>query len=311
MLPPASRAAPTNAPDQISWWIYLWYFLVVFSCIFDSVFAAPFHTTWTLRISRLPKHLEGVDNCPSVVVDARGAPMSALDAVRHGINQRIWVRVNDVGGNFVPHRCFYVLISSQSGISRMNALMRCVSRALTVALFAFGTVLFASCQLMVVSGALLVLSVVLGCGILGRVVAMWLVYQLQGGDDGESTILHALVKDQAEAADYIQEIVQLPGCLVELQGHVIVEGHCIYRGPGAWQRLETYIGILQRPFDIARKSIRRPTFRQSAGPPGGHYSVQGSLLGADEERGLRLAKPEGYVAYQAAPSFSESPSRQE
>ena len=252
-----------NICFQVWGWMYFWYFLVVVVSVFDNYFATPFRNTWTLRVSKLPRNLRGISECPSVIEDA-GDPCMALDRIERsgGVNSKIWLTVDDAP-NDVPKQCFYVLISSQSGVSHWSALIRSMSRGASVTVYAFGTTLFASCQLMCISAALMVLSVVLAAGVLGRIVSMWIVSQLQMGDrKDESPIMHAIVKDRKEASDYVQEIVTIEGIMVEIQGHVLTQGHCIHRGTHGWNRLESYIGLLKGPYDIVGKAIDRPTAPQ-------------------------------------------------
>ena len=141
---------------------------------------------------------------------------------------------------------FYVIISVE-GVSVSHATLRVVSKAISVGAFAAGTALFASASLIPMSVALTTLCLVLGAGVFGRVVAMWMASEMMK----TKPVLHKVVKDRRQAAEYINAVLAIPGLTCELLGHVVVEGKCVKRY-NKWFRWATYIGIMAPPYDITK-----------------------------------------------------------
>ena len=145
---------------------------------------------------------------------------------------------------------FYVIISLE-GISRSHAVLRVASKAFSVVCFAAGTLIFSSAQFITVSVSLTVLCLILGAGVFGRVVAMWMASEMMR----TRPILHRVVKSKAEAADYIDHIMAIDGLTIEVVGHIIVNGKCVQRY-NKWLRLSTFFGILAEPYDITKLAVR-------------------------------------------------------
>ncbi|KAH0551687.1 hypothetical protein GP486_007094 [Trichoglossum hirsutum] len=146
---------------------------------------------------------------------------------------------------------FYVIISLE-GISTPHATFRVISKAVSVGVYAAGTATFASATFITISVALTVLCLVLGAGVFGRVVTMWMASEMMKGNP----ILHRVVKGQGEAAEYIESILSIPGLTCEVMGHVIVNGRCIKRY-NPWLRISTYFGVLAPPYNVPRLAVSR------------------------------------------------------
>jgi hypothetical protein len=146
---------------------------------------------------------------------------------------------------------FYVIISLE-GISTSHATFRVISKALSVGVYAAGTATFASATFITISIALTTLCLVLGAGVFGRVVTMWMASEMMK----TNPILHRVVKSQDEAADYIESVLSIPGLTCEIMGHVIVNGRCIKRY-NKWLRIATYFGILAPPYDVSKLAVFR------------------------------------------------------
>ncbi|OJJ46797.1 hypothetical protein ASPZODRAFT_66535 [Penicilliopsis zonata CBS 506.65] len=230
-------------------WMYFWYFLVTATSIMDNIFAAPFSQNYTMRVCKAPSNLHLSDTASRVIPrtsnrDSKSYP-SALDRLEAGINTHNRVMISPDSPSTMSRTCFYAVISVQ-GVSRLRALMQTVARAATVTVYAFGTALFASATLLPISVALMVLSLVLGVGILGRVVAMWIAAEMNAQN---APICHAVVASRDAAAEYIQRIMEEEGLMVEMEGHLIVNGVCLLRR-NRWMSWSRYIGLLARPFDL-------------------------------------------------------------
>lgn len=145
---------------------------------------------------------------------------------------------------------FYVSISME-GISTVLAALRVASKTFSVACFSAGTAIFASAQFVTIFVALTVLSLVLGAGVFGCEVAMWISSELIQ----TRPVLHRVVKSRNEAADYINHIVAVDGLTIEVIGHIIVNGRCIQRY-SKWLRWATCTGTLAEPYDISKLAVR-------------------------------------------------------
>lgn len=174
-----------------------------------------------------------------------------LDALESGLNCKGQV-VSDQNEPWSSSRVpFYVIISLE-GVSGSHAVLRVVSKAISVGVFAAGTAMFASVQLITISVALTVLCLVLGAGVFGRVVALWMASEMMK----TKPVLHRVVKSKGSAAEYIDHIFNIEGLIVEVMGHVVVNGRCIARY-SSWARLSSYFGILAGPYDLVQAGILR------------------------------------------------------
>ncbi|KAK8127040.1 uncharacterized protein PG998_002799 [Apiospora kogelbergensis] len=148
--------------------------------------------SWTIRVSRTPSGLI-LDETLRKITDPRYA--NALEHIKAGpvMNQRL--RVSHAATSY-PRTCFYVVTSVQ-GISPVHAAAQVVAKTGSVAVYSFGTALFASSTLMSISIALMVLCLVLFAGVAGRVIAMWIVSSMS---QQNKPILHKTVRSEEEAA---------------------------------------------------------------------------------------------------------------
>ncbi|KAI0439509.1 hypothetical protein F4803DRAFT_531144 [Xylaria telfairii] len=247
----AQRGAVITWWCRVWGWMWFWYFLVTVVAIFDNLVAAPFTKSWTIRISRSPTGIIFDDTAPKIHNNAQYP--NALDFIKAGpvMNQKIRIASN-TGASF-PRTCFYAVISVH-GISTIHAIAQVVAKMSSVAVFAFGTALFASATLMSISVALMVLAVILSAGVGGRVLAMWVVATISNHN---KPIIHKMVRSESEAARYFQALAEID-VQMEIKGHVIVNGS-IVKSRHVWFSLETYIGLLAKPFDVismAEKNTR-------------------------------------------------------
>ena len=209
-----------------------------------------------MRISRAP---------PTIRVDApkvegREGGEDVIDVLKSGFNIKSVVTINRSEPYSVPRTCFYAVIQ-KTGISKSHAALRVFSKSSTITVFAFGTSLFASSQLMNTSISLMVLSLVLAAGVLGRITALFILSEM---NRNSTPILQAVVQDRADAARHLQKILDIPGLVIEVGGNVIVDGKCIVQR-SEWLNWGRYIGLLAPPFDVTKGAIRVD----------GHYSTNG------------------------------------
>lgn len=119
---------------------------------------------------------------------------------------------------------FYVIISVK-GISNPHAVLRVFSKFFSVAVFTFGTALFASTTLITILVALTSAALVVIAGVFGRVTAMWMASEIMMN----KPVIHRVVKGRVEAELYIEAMLRKPGMCCEILGHVIVDGRCVKR----------------------------------------------------------------------------------
>ena len=227
--------------------MYLWYFLVVVTSVIENFANTPFTESWTMRISRAPPTIRV--NAPKVEGVEGGDDI--IDVLKSGFNIKSVVTIDRSAPYSVPRRCFYAVIQ-KTGVSKSHAALRVFSKASSICVFAFGTTLFASSQLVAQPVTLMVLSLVLGAGVLGRITALFVLSEM---NTHNTPIIHAVVQDRASAVNHLQEILDIPGLVVEVGGNIIVNGKCI-RQRSQWLSWGRYIGLLAAPYDVTKGAIR-------------------------------------------------------
>ncbi|ETS82470.1 hypothetical protein PFICI_04346 [Pestalotiopsis fici W106-1] len=235
-------------------WMWFWYFLVTAVAIFDNLVAAPFMKSWTIRVSKAQTGLMlGID-APKIW-NATDYP-NAFEFIKSGPGLNRKIRVSPDQGLTYPRTCFYVVISVNR-ISSMHAAAQVIAKCSNVAVFAFGTALFASATLLSISSALMVLCLILPAGVAGRVIATWIVSAMSRQN---KPILHKTVRSENDAAEYFEELSKLPNIQMEIDGHVIVNGTVVTSRHKLFTPA-TYIGLLAKPFDVLALNdeiIQRP-----------------------------------------------------
>lgn len=267
--------------------MWLWYLIVAASSILENYAGVPFSHQWTLRVSRAPKirisedaplvrqpqctpvfqqvedtisdtvpsnskstpTVQVFEKVPLVRRTPSGRSTEILDALRAGFNCRGQI-IRDGNEPWSASRTpFYVIISLE-GISGGHAALRVLSKAITIGVFVTGTAIFASTQLIYLSIAVAVLCLVLGAGVFGRVIAMWMASEMMK----TKPVLHRVVKCRGLAAEYIDRILAIDGLVVEVMGHVIVNGRCIQRYNQIIAK-SSWLGLLAGPYDIGKLTM--------------------------------------------------------
>ena len=262
--------------------MFFWYLMVAVSSLLENWASVPFTHQWTLRISRAPKvkisedaplvkrslslaivstnekpdvsnqgtksgpKVETYEDVPFIRRTTSNSSTATLDGLESGYNCRGEV-VRDQTEPWSSSRVpFYVIISLES-VSTAHAILRVISKAISVGAFAAGTAIFASAQLVGISVALTTLCLVLAAGVFGRVVAMWMASEMMK----TNPVLHRVVRTRGLASQYIEEILNIDGLTVEILGHVIINGRCIARF-NTWMRWASWLGILAGPYDVSK-----------------------------------------------------------
>ncbi|KAJ8129984.1 hypothetical protein O1611_g3647 [Lasiodiplodia mahajangana] len=238
----AQRGAVVTWWCRVWGWMWFWYFLVTVVAIFDNLVAAPFTQSWTIRISKSPTGVI-LDSAAPKIYSHPQYP-NALEFIKSGpvMNQKVRIASNQ-GASF-PRTCFYAVISVNR-INTIHAIAQVVAKLSSVAVFAFGTALFASATLVSISIALMVLAVILAAGVGGRVLAMWIVAAMSRRN---RPIIHKMVRSEEEAAKYFEALAKID-VQMEIKGHVIVNG-TVVTSRHVWFTPATYIGLLAKPFDV-------------------------------------------------------------
>ncbi|KAI1734267.1 hypothetical protein F4680DRAFT_471267 [Xylaria scruposa] len=252
----AQRGAVVTWWCRVWGWMWFWYFLVTVVAVFDNLVAAPFTQSWTIRISRSPTGIILDNTAPKIFNNPKYS--NALEFIKAGpvMNQRVRIASNR-GASF-PRTCFYAVISVNR-ISTIHAIAQVVAKGSSVAVFVFGTALFASATLVSISIALMVLAVVLAAGVGARVLAMWIVAAMSRHN---RPIIHKMVRSEEEAAKYFQALAETD-VQMEIKGHVIVNGTVITSRHALFTPA-TYIGLLAKPFDVL--SLAEKNSRGNTGP---------------------------------------------
>ena len=224
--------------------MHLWYLLVVVTSVMENLAAMPFRQTWSMRVSKAPSNVVVSPEAPDVT-----AVTNVIDTLLAGYNIRGRVFIPRTA-MVQPRSCFYAVIS-QEGISVQRAFSRIFAKWASVAVFVFGTALFASSQLISITVALFVLSLALGSGIMGRVIVLWISSQMNRDN---IPIMHKIVRHREEAAEYLKEILKLEGVQIEIRGHIFINRRCVHR-TSEWFHWSKYLGLLAAPYDITKDVI--------------------------------------------------------
>lgn len=248
--------------------MYFWFFLVIVVSFLENWASTPFTSSWTMRVSRAPTNIvlpqeahcvlrnnqdpERRELLSNTHCDDTGGS-DIIDRLRSGINSQSIIRLSVDGISTFPTACFYVIVSKQE-VSDTRAFLRVFCKASSLAVYAFGTALFAGALLMSITVASIILSVVLPAAAFGRMNGMFMAWEMNRNNDA---ILHAIVKSKKEAAEHIESILAQPNLLVEIMGHIIVDGKVVAR-QNPWTSLASYIGFLAPPFNLYRLAAKRP-----------------------------------------------------
>jgi len=168
--------------------------------------------------------------------------LNTFDA--HGVNPTGRIIMYGRQGQIPSPQACYVIISV-AGIERRHAVLRVFSKFVSVGVFALGTAGFASATLITITVSLTTLSLILCAGVFGRVASLWLVKELMK----QQPILQRTVKDSKTANEFVMELLAVPGLTIELNGHVFLNGRCIYRY-NPWLRWSAVFGMLTEPFRV-------------------------------------------------------------
>lgn len=264
--------------------MFFWYIMVAISSLLENLASVPFTHQWTLRISRDPQvRISGLAPLVAKTSSAPNTPnekphdsniqkmsplnveihedvplnqishhsnceTATLDALESGYNVKGEVfrdQKEPWSSSLVP---FYVIISLQS-VSNSHAFLRVISKAISVAVFAAGTAIFASAQLLSITVALTTLCLVLSAGVFGRVVAMWMASEMMKTEP----LMHRVVKRREIASRFIDEILDIDGLTVEILGHIIINRRCVARF-NTWMCWSRWFGILAGPYNVSKLS---------------------------------------------------------
>lgn len=119
--------------------MYSWYALVTATSIFDTMFAAPFGKNHTMRICKAPNNLRISDTASQLMNNKN---KTARLWIQEGINRKNRVTMDPLAPATLSTTCFYAIISVERN-SPIHATLKILSQGATVAVYAFGTTLFA------------------------------------------------------------------------------------------------------------------------------------------------------------------------
>ncbi|KAI0555294.1 hypothetical protein F4679DRAFT_578679 [Xylaria curta] len=147
----------------------------------------------------------------------------------------------------------FMVVVSVSETTRSRAILRVLSKLVSIGVFVVGTAAFASTTLVAVSVAAIDLVFIIGGAVFGRVAALWMISEMMK----EKPIMHRVVQNELEADAFICEILATPGLTVELMGHVFINGKCVKRY-NRFFNLSTIFGVLVPPYKIEKLLTRGP-----------------------------------------------------
>ncbi|RDL32369.1 uncharacterized protein BP5553_08825 [Venustampulla echinocandica] len=232
-------------------WMWFWYFLVVATSMIQNAALSPFTYSYTMRISKAPTDIgfdrRGVQSIRQYVEGGR-----QLKDILNAGPEPVSITANS-DSYFRPAQqgalstCFYVIVS-QARKEAWHELLAVASKASSVIVYAFGTMVFSSAALMSISAALMVLSLILCSAVVGRATAMWMTRELH--ESNGPPILRCQADGRNGLNDLVLAVLDIEGLVVEMGGNVFFNGILIKKR-STWFSWSSYIGLLAKPFNLA------------------------------------------------------------
>ncbi|KAF2105168.1 hypothetical protein BDV96DRAFT_535432 [Lophiotrema nucula] len=244
-------------------WTFCWYAVTIAASILEFIANNPLARSWTIRVSRAPQ-LRISPDAPSVIPvnessnqasqqsallsDWRKHKPDVIDGLNEGYNTVGQVIMDPNAPWSASKDPFYVMISC-GGVRKYQTMLRLFSKLFSVGTFTFSTALFASSSLVQITIATVVMTLILGAGVLGRVTAMWISAIIMR----DKPVLHRIVKNKKDASVFMEAVLRQEGLVCEVLGHVVVNGMCVKRrSKYTWDRI---LGVLAPPFDLTKIAV--------------------------------------------------------
>jgi len=208
----------------------------------ENATLAPFTYSYTMRISSGPSRQQVLREEGQQTQQHMDEDMHIKDILR---SQPERITITDWSPSDST-KSFYVIVS-QSEKETWHELLAVASKLSSVIVYAFGTMVFSSATLMSISTALMVLTVVLCSGVVGRAIAMWMTRELH--DKNAPSIMREQASGPRGLNSLVLAILEIDGLVVEIGGNVFVNGILIRKKMRVlcWS---TYVGLLAKPFDL-------------------------------------------------------------
>lgn len=222
----------------------------------------PFKKTYKLYLSSLPYDVEILGGQP--ITDY----FSTNTATENALKQLKTLRpasMNFFGSSLqTPARNSVIVMVSIVGQQKLEQIWQRLSRAFSVAVFVFGTAVFASVTLLSLVMAVVVLTLTLAAGILGRAIASWIVSNVAGTEP----MIHIISGTKEEAYQAIAEILSLKSndgspFQVEINGQIFINERRV--ATRSWLKVAMF-GVLAEPYDIV-KAYQKTKMPFGAGIP--------------------------------------------
>ncbi|KAI0189298.1 hypothetical protein EV127DRAFT_481833 [Xylaria flabelliformis] len=250
-------------------WMLAWYFGIAATSLLENAVLVPFSKQWTIRVSQAPASLKISDNAPTIISvrpkSQHNSNVSDWDVttpagLEHVSTSGSQNNIADEYGSYPAHltrqrsELLHKLekyVISVSETTQSKAILRMLSKLVSIRVFVAGTAAFASTTLVAVSVAAIDLVFIIGGAVFGRVAALWMISEMLK----EKPIMHRIVQNELEADAFIREILATPGLTIELMGHVFINGKCVKRY-NRFFNLFTIFGVLVSPYKIEKLLTR-------------------------------------------------------
>ena len=151
----------------------------------------------------------------------------------------------------------------------------------TIIIYVFGTSIFAAVTLLALPMAQMVLIIVVGAGILARVITGNIASSILQQD----SLFHVIASNEADAVEIVRQAFKEQSDLdaetkfqIEIEGHIFI-GQVRVAKRSVWRR--RFLGVLASPYDITRHHVcsHVPQKAEKA-------SLLGSRMGTEETNGV-------------------------
>ncbi|KAJ4291875.1 hypothetical protein N0V90_009771 [Kalmusia sp. IMI 367209] len=242
---------------MIDWWFLVWYIIVTGVTIFDAWAQLPFDSYVKLYLTDIRINYS-VDQGELITSDVNTnlRQLSTLPAADLHIE-----------GTMEPTKSrntLLVIVSIVRDINDPNGRstsalrysLQILARLCSSTVYVFGTVLFSSSTLLAFPMAEMVLMLVLGAGVLSRVMATSIVNAILLQD----SMIHIIANNEVEADDVVAAVFRHQLDVGETKFHVEVDGHIFLEGKRVTRRSSLYrsiLGVLATPFDICQYGAKK------------------------------------------------------
>ena len=220
----------------------------------EDIVQRPFIKTYELFVSSLPYDVETLGGQPITDLFSNNSPSENVAIALKQLKTLKPATLTVYGSRLRTRSRNTVMITvSVVGENTRDSILRLISKAFSVGAFVTGTTIFASATLLSLIMAVVVLTLTLAAGLLGRAIAGWIV----GRVSRTEPMIHIISGDEQEAYQAITEVLCLKSndgtpFQVEINGHIFINERRV-ASRTRWSRFKVaMLGVLAESYDVTK-----------------------------------------------------------